>query len=257
MAVNFYPASYRAVEQLPLFDRGQVNYTQFAPVSDLQSGAAAWAKQRGLSYDAEGPMNARAVGGFGHRVFKEHQAALGREPSSDLMKSYETLRSEVGEQYQYLTSPREHGGLGVNVEVTDEDPYDGPDAMRQDFEQNRRLKVMSTATTGGHGFFTNAQNDQFRAVHDAFGHLAIGRNFSRDGEEGAYRSHAQMFTPGARMALASETRGQNSYLNWGGGDFPDNKPVELPGWATDIDLQPPAIPKPTARPQGEQLKLPL
>lgn len=243
------------MEQGRLFENA--NYTQFAPVTDLQAGASDWAKQRGLSYDPDTAMNARAVGGFGHRVFREHADAVQRPPSADIMRSYETLGREVGEQYNYLTGPREHGGLGVNVEVTDEDPYDSPDAMRADFEQNRRLKVMSTATTGGHSFFTNAKNDQFRAVHDAFGHLAIGRNFSRDGEEGAYRSHAQMFSPQARPALASETRGQNSYLNWGGGNFPDNRPVDLPSWATDIDLQPPAIEKPATAPQGKQLKLPL
>jgi hypothetical protein len=58
-------------------------------------------------------------------------------------------------------------------------------------------------------------NDIFRAVHDYFGHAKEGVGFRGDGEENAWRSHAAMYSPLARMAMTSETRGQNSWLNYG------------------------------------------
>jgi len=58
-------------------------------------------------------------------------------------------------------------------------------------------------------------NDIFRAVHDYYGHAKEGVGFRHDGEENAWRSHASMFSPLARLAMTTETRGQNSWLNFG------------------------------------------
>jgi hypothetical protein len=58
-------------------------------------------------------------------------------------------------------------------------------------------------------------NDMFRAIHDYFGHAKEGVGFRGDGEENAWRSHASMYSPLARLALGTETRGQNSWLNYG------------------------------------------
>ena len=145
--------------------------------------------------------------------------------------AYRAMAEDTARQFDMLTSPAGRGGLGVDVSVTDIDPYDtskieGVRRMIDDMN-NRRLAVLSTQTTGGHPFFTNDQNDMFRAVHDAFGHGATGRGFNRHGEEAAYRSHARMYSPEARPALASETRAQNAYVNQFG-DFGPQKMVTLP-----------------------------
>jgi hypothetical protein len=58
-------------------------------------------------------------------------------------------------------------------------------------------------------------NDIFRAVHDYYGHAKEGVGFRHDGEENAWRAHASMFSPLARLAMTTETRGQNSWLNFG------------------------------------------
>jgi hypothetical protein len=55
----------------------------------------------------------------------------------------------------------------------------------------------------------------FRAVHDAFGHAKHGVGFRARGEENAFQSHARMYSPEALPAVASETRGQNSWVNYG------------------------------------------
>jgi hypothetical protein len=58
-------------------------------------------------------------------------------------------------------------------------------------------------------------NDLFRAVHDAFGHGLEGAGFRARGEENAWQAHARLFTGPALGALTSETRGQNSWVNYG------------------------------------------
>jgi hypothetical protein len=60
-----------------------------------------------------------------------------------------------------------------------------------------------------------AYNDLFRAVHDAFGHGMEGAGFRAQGEENAWQAHVRLFTGSAIGAITSETRGQNSWLNFG------------------------------------------
>lgn len=58
-------------------------------------------------------------------------------------------------------------------------------------------------------------NDVFRIVHDYFGHIKEGVGFRADGEENAWRAHASMYSEAARPAMTTETRGQNSWVNFG------------------------------------------
>ena len=58
-------------------------------------------------------------------------------------------------------------------------------------------------------------NDVFRIVHDYFGHIKEGVGFRADGEENAWRSHSAMYSDLARPAMTAETRGQNSWVNFG------------------------------------------
>ena len=58
-------------------------------------------------------------------------------------------------------------------------------------------------------------NDLFRAVHDAFGHGLEGAGFRAKGEENAFQAHSRLYTGAAIGAMTSETRGQNSWVNYG------------------------------------------
>lgn len=85
-------------------------------------------------------------------------------------------------------------------------------------------------------------NDLFRAVHDAFGHGLEGAGFRAQGEENAWQAHVRLFTGPAVGAITSETRGQNSWLNFGpygetnrtaqleGTVFADQKTGLMPSW---------------------------
>jgi hypothetical protein len=158
--------------------------------------------------------------------------------NTNAIPAYRQMAEEVGRQFDFMTKPTSKGGLGVHVpEAEDEDPYgmrNGqfeankvlPD-VRADVENNNQMRVLSTKSTGGHPVFTNDQNDMFRAVHDYFGHLGSGRGIDAHGEDAAYQKHAAMFSPLARGALATETRGQNNVLRQTGG-FPEQKVGILP-----------------------------
>jgi hypothetical protein len=103
-------------------------------------------------------------------------------------------------------------------------------------------------------------NDLFRAVHDAFGHGIEGAGFRANGEENAWQAHIRLFTGLAKGALTSETRGQNSWLNFGPfGEqnrnakvedtiFADQKVGLMPEWTWTEGLAPDAEPySPDAR----------
>lgn len=208
------------------------------PVPHLAAGASEYAKRVGKVHNAE-QFKGVGVGPGYHALFPivQRQIMSPQEMSPKLKSSYDALRAETRSQYEFLTSPKEKGGLGVNVEVTKENPYESTAALREDVVKNNRLRVLSTESTGGHTVLSNEENDMFRAVHDAFGHLATGRNFAREGEEAAYGSHSKMFSDTALPALASETRAQNSYLI-NKGEFTPNMPFEVPEWATSLEGKP-------------------
>jgi hypothetical protein len=164
----------------------------------------------------------------------EMQNALARSyralPDFDpaAVPSFEAMRQETKKQFDYMTKPQRQGGLGISVEVTHEDPYSGPSGLFHDLFHDRRMKVLSTQSTGAHPFFSDDENDMFRAVHDVFGHAATGRGFDRHGEEAAFQAHSRMFSPIARRAMATETRGQNAALITSGGQFQAQKVALIP-----------------------------
>lgn len=128
--------------------------------------------------------------------------------------AYGQLGKEVGEQFDELSA----AGIQTTYHHGDLN-YPSSDAMRMDLFGNRNLNVYR----GGdrHDYLNEIDpvtglntNEQFRAVHDAIGHGAEPNQFGAKGEEKAFGVHSQTFSPLARLALASETRGQNSAVNY-------------------------------------------
>lgn len=125
--------------------------------------------------------------------------------------AYRQLVNETNRQFQTLpVEMRYHYGKGE---------YPVPSAMLQDVLGRGRLNVYR----GGdpHPYLNDVDPDtgltgseQFRAVHDYFGHGTRGATFRPGGEEIAFASHGQMMSPLALAALATETRGQNSLVNY-------------------------------------------
>ena len=93
----------------------------------------------------------------------------------------------------------------------------------------RQLRVFATAASGNpHPYLSDAENDMF-------GHAAIGRGFDGHGEEAAWLKHSSMYSPPARRALTTETRGQNCAMifHYQGERFAVQKAVLLPKGFSD------------------------
>jgi hypothetical protein len=164
-------------------------------------------------------------------------ASMKDDPNDPLTKaSYDAMIRETLAQYQAAKR------AGFKAEFwnprTETDPYNASPRMAvEDVRKNHHMWVYPTYDGYGSGEPISAEdakrnpmlqltgevwngipvtvNDIFRAVHDYFGHAKEGVGFRHDGEENAWRAHASMYSPLARMAMTTETRGQNSWLNFG------------------------------------------
>tara|TARA_R110000796_G_scaffold90631_4_gene194554 strand:- start:5561 stop:13294 length:7734 start_codon:yes stop_codon:yes gene_type:complete len=132
-----------------------------------------------------------------------------------VMKSYNQLAIETQEQYDYLLDN------GMIFEYHDgAADYANSKEMLSDAHLFNHLWVFKGGES--HPFLAELSekglslNDKFRGVHDYFGHAVNGNGFGKVGEENAFVSHSQMYSPLAAIAMASETRGQNSYVNYSG-----------------------------------------
>lgn len=158
---------------------------------------------------------------------------MKHEPNSkEVKEAYRAMIEETLEQYKFIISE------GYRVEINNSEPYNSSSAMIQDLKDNKRMNILSTESEYGDTAITDAQrqenvlledsgfkdangetllnNDIFRFVHDFFGHAKLGNGFGPLGEENAWNVHARMYSPKARRAMTTETRGQNSYVNFSG-----------------------------------------
>jgi hypothetical protein len=158
---------------------------------------------------------------------------MENNPNDPKVKAaYEAMAKETLDQYDAIVKE------GYNVEINNNEPYSNSEAMIKDLKDNKRMKIFSTESGFGDEPITEEQrsenlllkdsgrkdvngetlliNDVFRFVHDFFGHAKLGNSFGPVGEENAWRVHSEMYSPEARKAMTSETRGQNSWVNFSG-----------------------------------------
>ena len=158
---------------------------------------------------------------------------MKHDPYNPKVKAaYEALAKETEEQYQFILD----AGYMPEMHMAPNEPYPNSRATIADLRERKRLKVFSTDYGYGETPITEKDikenpmlrmskykdangvpmrvNDLFRFVHDFFGHSERGNSFGPLGEENAWDVHARMFSPLARRAMTSETRGQNSWVNF-------------------------------------------
>jgi hypothetical protein len=201
------------------------------------------------------------------RIAKAYEA-MPHDPQNPVVReAYENLIRQTTAQYRAL----ERAGYKFWLFGGDSDPYSGnPWAAMADLRENQSMAVYDSSD----GFGTDTvfdpdgnpllaetevqwpygspngelrtvlANDLFRAVHDAFGHGLEGSGFRFDGEENAWQAHVRLFTGSAVGAITSETRGQNSQVNFGkDGEknrnasvfdtvFADQKTGLMPAWTS-------------------------
>jgi hypothetical protein len=146
--------------------------------------------------------------------------AMKHEPENPAVaKSYDALRKEVRNQWDYATQKM---GMKFEPWTKEGQPYANSKEMVNDVRNNKHLYFFQGGDLKADSPMAKVDpetgltsNDMFRAVHDLFGHAAHGFEFGPKGEENAWNVHRQMFSPEAVPALTSETRGQNSWVNFG------------------------------------------
>lgn len=233
------------------------------PISEIENAAREYMDARGMD---SSPLREYApVDPARAELIASAYDMMQHDPSNPMVRrAYDAMIQETMDQYGKLRD------AGIDFRFLREgmdDPYArSPSLGYKDLIENGRLYVFPTdfgfgssaafdpstnpllKGVGRVGDKPNAvANDAFRAVHDAFGHFGSGNPFFRAaGEERAFQEHARMYSPEARGAMTSETRGQNSWLNYGpygpqnrtalGADtvFADQKTGLLPPWAYDV-----------------------
>ena len=185
-------------------------------------------ESRGLAYEPPGiykPLDKENA-----TAFAQAYEAMNHNPTQyNVKKAYKAMVEDVGGQYEAMLS------AGIKPSFSDNPYPNSPYSANIDVWDNKKLEVFPTDS----GFGSNAEfntegnplldvakgyeidgkpiryNDMFRAIHDYYGHAKQGNGFRAGGEENAYLSHEGMFSDLGKKALATETRGQNSYLNYG------------------------------------------
>ncbi len=208
---------------------GLVRVGKFQPAVEA---AQAYMARAGLQYTPPKTF-ARVDPDRARRIADEYDRMAHAPGNPEVRAAYDAMIAETVAQYRAILD------TGLQIEFIDfaktGDPYAAsPRLAIQDVVENNHLWVFSTADGfGSNESFTPDQNpllrdtgfaisgkpalanDLFRVVHDYFGHIKNGVGFRADGEENAWRAHSAMYTPLARRAMTSETRGQNSWVNFG------------------------------------------
>lgn len=231
---------------------------QFGEHPELQQIAQQYAEQNGIEYNPPREY-AKVDPNRAKRIADEYDRMPHNPNDPQVKASYDALIRETMAQYKALVN----AGYNFEFYPKDHDPYpNSPREAVMDLHNNKHMYVYPTQQGFGSGDLDNSYhpllgdsgmrwngqpvsyNDIFRAVHDVFGHAKEGVGFRADGEENAWRQHSAMYSDLARKALTSETRGQNSWVNYGPhGEanqnanqqdtvYADQKAGLLPDWAT-------------------------
>lgn len=201
------------------------------PLADAKRIAADYMKKKGLEYK-EGTKITSVDKERAKAISDAYMAMPDDYNIPEVKASYDAMIDETIEQYKEIISN------GYEVEINDTEPYKNAQEFIDDLRNNKHFKLLSTLSEFGDTPVTEEManndprlkrtefkdvngktllaNDLFRFVHDFFGHAVRGNSLGAIGEENAWDEHSRMYTPLARKAMTSETRGQNSYVNFSG-----------------------------------------
>lgn len=225
------------------------------PIPEIVVAAEQYAARRGLPYSRQAEY-VLVDEDMALRIANAYEQMANAPTDPSVAEAYRDLINQTRAQYDALVD----AGYTFTFFDSNTDPYGGNpwNAMR-DLRSNKSMAVYGTYDGYGTEGITDSElannpmledtglrwqdqngidhivtaNDLFRAVHDAFGHGIEGSGFRARGEENAWQAHARLFTGPALAALTSETRGQNSWLNY------NPKPLrEMVGDAKAMALHP-------------------
>lgn len=189
-----------------------------SPSEEVRAQAEAYTKEAGIPYDPT-TENVRVDPAKAKRIADAYGDLEHAPEEPATAKSYDALKDETLAQYRFLQKQ----GVTFEPWTKEGQPYANSAEMMADVRDNKHLSFFTggdlpsdhpmAEKAPGEGDLT--YNDIFRAVHDYFGHAKEGNGFGPRGEENAWVQHSQMYSDEARPAMTTETRGQNSYVNYG------------------------------------------
>jgi len=166
------------------------------------------------------------------KIANAYEEAENTPFDPNVQAAYKAMAEETMAQWQFVKD------TGIEIEfIRGPNPYPGGSRdVLEDIRDNNHLFVFATKDGFGQSEITEQDiaenpmladsgeiidgepatiNDIFRIVHDYFGHGLEGTTFTARGEENAWQAHHRMYSPLAAQAMTSETRGQNSWVNFG------------------------------------------
>lgn len=165
----------------------------------------------------------------GVRVAQAYQEMVSNPDDEAVRAAYDAFMTLTDQHFDLIT-----GAMGIQVDFVDQaEPYDSAAAMAMDLILGNHLYIATICIwpDSYHPVLGNergGQYDRFRAVHDAFGHVAIGVGFDRHGEYASWLFHALVCGNEVPCsAVSSELHGINSTL-WVTGRMPKAKAGILP-----------------------------
>ena len=195
----------------------------------------------------------------GARIAQAYDAMPHTPDDPQTQKAYQALIDETMDQFQGLKA----NGLKIDkIQPGQPNPYKSSRDLFDDVNNNNHISYFPTEQgfgSSGKDFPNNPMlqptdekingeptvaNDIFRIVHDIYGHAKEGNSFGPTGEENAWLQHKQMYSPLAQKAMTTETRGQNSWVNYGpfgeanranpgATTYADQKAGLLPDWVNN------------------------
>lgn len=178
------------------------------------------------------------------RIAKAFDAMVHDPENPAVKKSYDAAKEDINQQWGFARDR-----MGIKFEPWDKpgQPYANSKEMTADVANNKHLYFFRGGEMPADHPLAQIDpetgltyNDKLRAVHDLYGHAAHGNQFGPKGEENAWNVHRQMFSPDAIPALTAETRGQNSWVNYG--DHLRNAEGNLPAKGEPGYIAPPDRP---------------
>jgi len=208
-----------------------VGEAEAKPIPQIMDAATEYLKKRGVIGSHEMEQYPSLDEEFAMRVAEAYDRMKHAPDDPAVRRSYDAMAQETIDQLKAA----EDAGIAFTA-IRGKDPYAAsPSLGYADIAERGSLSFFPTDAGFGSsiefdpsqnpllkrigrvGDLDNATvNDAFRIVHDLYGHYGPGNPFFRaPGEERAYLLHRRMYSPEALPAMTSETRGQNSWLNYG------------------------------------------
>jgi len=284
--------NFKALEGTPVVEGAS------GPNQDLISVAEKYAKAAGFRLSRQAKY-VEIDEAFAVNIANAYEEMTAEPSSSEVLEAYRDLIRQTTDQYLAL---QDAGYKFYFFNPNSSDPYSGmpggfgnPWNALRDLRANKTMAVFPTSEGYGTDGITDTDindnpmlqdtglmwpdqdgvmqpvtaNDLFRAVHDVFGHGLEGAGFRARGEENAYQAHVRLFYGPAVKAMTTETRGQNSWLNFGpygeqnqnakveGTIFAQNKIGILPSWTWEDRIAPSSLLEEEEFSRAEPSKVPL